>query len=111
VRQPIAGILPVIAPIHHGGKPLDGFLMLTVAVLLAWDTAKTTIWASGGPGCQLRWVPRADGQHPLAGRRPSAIADRYCPGSGRLVNASVAGAFSRLFLAGNDCRSSIRLAG
>jgi hypothetical protein len=99
------------------GKPLHGFLMLTVAVLLAWDEAKTTIWTSGGlrrvrpgPGCQPRWVPGAGDQQPRAGRRSSAMADRHCPGNGRLVCTSVAGAFSRLFLAGNDCRSSVQLA-
>jgi hypothetical protein len=102
VRQPIVGNLPVLAPLFTmvSGKPLDGFLMLTVAVLLAWNAAKTTIWASGCPGCQPRSVPGADGQQPLAGRRPSAIADRHCPGSGRFVYASVAGAFSRLFPGG-----------
>ncbi len=49
LRQPIVGILLLIALFTTvSGKPLDGFLMLTVALLLMWDAARTKIAASGG---------------------------------------------------------------
>jgi hypothetical protein len=49
LRQPIVAILLLIALFTTvSGKPLDGFLMLIVAVLLVWDAARTKIAASGG---------------------------------------------------------------
>ena len=49
LRQPIVAILLLIALFTTvSGKPLDGFLMLTVAMLLIWDAARTKILASGG---------------------------------------------------------------
>jgi hypothetical protein len=44
VRQPIVGMLLLIALFTTiSGKPLDGFLMLTVAMLLAWDAVRTRV--------------------------------------------------------------------
>ena len=49
LRQPIVAILLLIALFTTvSGKPLDGFLMLTVAILLVWDAARTKIVTSGG---------------------------------------------------------------
>ena len=49
LRQPIVAILLLIALFTTvSGKPLDGFLMLTVATLLVWDAARTKIVTSGG---------------------------------------------------------------
>jgi hypothetical protein len=48
VRQPIVLILLLIAFFTTvSGKPLDGFLMLTVAALMLWDAARTLL--RGGP--------------------------------------------------------------
>jgi len=44
LRQPIVLILLLIAFFTTiSGKPLDGFLMLTVAILLVWDAARTRL--------------------------------------------------------------------
>jgi hypothetical protein len=44
LRQPIVLILLLIAFFTTiSGKPLDGFLMLTVATLLVWDAARTRL--------------------------------------------------------------------
>ena len=44
LRQPIVAILLLIALFTTiTGKPLDGFLMLTVATLLAWDAARSCL--------------------------------------------------------------------
>jgi hypothetical protein len=72
LHLPIAAILLLIALFTTvSGKPLDGFLMLTMAVLLVWDATRTKISASGG----LR--------RPRQARLPAAL------GAAGLIYASV----------------------
>jgi hypothetical protein len=75
LHLPIAAILLLIALFTTvSGKPLDGFLMLTMAVLLVWDATRTKISASGG----LR-RPRPG---PVASRAGSGwpyLRQRYTP--------------------------------
>jgi hypothetical protein len=71
LRHPIVVILLLIAFFATiSGKPLDGLLMLLVAVGLAWDTGK-------------RFARRASaGDVPAAVSRPSGLAQGPSPGTG-----------------------------
>jgi hypothetical protein len=61
LRQPIVAILLLIALFTTvAGKPLDGFLMLAVAILLTFDAARTRRRsAAGNPGTNLAAQPVA----------------------------------------------------
>jgi hypothetical protein len=64
VRHPLVGILLLIALCSAiSGKPLDGFLMATVAVLLAWDAARARLrsWPAFPDADTARAQGRRDG--------------------------------------------------
>jgi len=98
LRQPIVLILLLIAFFTTiSGKPLDGFLMLTVAVLLIFDAARTRL--AGEPEA------RADQSLPASAdevgrRRRTAVSRRVMATAlawlaGGLLYAGVVGAFKR----------------
>jgi hypothetical protein len=90
LRQPIVLILLLIAFFGAvAGKPLDGFLMLTVAMFLVWDAA------SGRP---LPPPAAGDAARPAGGRtRPAArqLVTALCWAAPGLLYAIVVGGFSR----------------
>jgi hypothetical protein len=81
LRQPIVLILLLIAFFTTiSGKPLDGFLMLTVAALLVWDAARfrlgyAALRGSAGPGVGTAPSAAAAGSEP-----PGAIERARGPG-------------------------------
>jgi hypothetical protein len=88
--QPIVLILLLIAFFTTiSGKPLDGFLMLTVASLLVWDAARTRL------GYQQMRMPGAA----LAPAPPARRSRRLLVGgswaSAGLVYAGIVGSFKR----------------
>jgi hypothetical protein len=102
MRHPLVGILLLIALCSAiSGKPLDGFLMATVAVLLAWDAARARLrsWP-GSPGADTaRTQGREDGAAP-PGRprsrwRPARLAVSTAGVAAALLYAVIAGMFSR----------------
>jgi hypothetical protein len=73
LRQPIVAILLLIALFTTVvGKPLDGFLMLAVAILLTFDAARSRRQsAAGNPGTSLAAQPvaSAPAEEPVAAAR------------------------------------------
>jgi hypothetical protein len=101
LRQPIVMILLLIAFFTTiSGKPLDGFLMLTVATLLVWDAARLRLAspASRSPGFQAA-PARLAGPAGAPPARAHATWFRllsYVPWvAGGLVYAGVVGSFKR----------------
>ena len=107
LRQPIVAILLLIALFTTiSGKPLDGFLMLTVATLLVWDAARSRLADSAG-NSTIRtagaWAPPAPA-HPGAGQgqpRGTARSSKRRVGlvlawlTAGLLYADVVGSFKR----------------
>jgi hypothetical protein len=98
LRHPLVGVLLLIALCSAiSGKPLDGVLMATVAVLLAWDATRARLrdWP-GYPANTARSPARQEGTAP-----PGRAAARWR--SARLFAAvaaaasyaTIVGAFSR----------------
>jgi hypothetical protein len=76
LRQPIVAILLLIALFTTiSGKPLDGFLMLTVATLLIWDAARARLRGSLAAGSQAASAG-------LAGGLPPGYSALSTPGPG-----------------------------
>jgi len=101
LRHPLVGILLLIALCSAiSGKPLDGFLMATVAVLLAWDAARARLrdWP-GSPGADTARAPgREDGpdRPPRPGlRRSATLAITTAGVAAALSYAVIVGDFSR----------------
>ena len=97
LRQPIVAILLLIALFTTvAGKPLDGFLMLAVAILLTFDAARSLRQgAAGNPGTSLAAQPAASApaDQPRQGlRRLPATAAWLVAGATYCV---VAGSYSR----------------
>jgi hypothetical protein len=99
IRQPIVMILLLIAFFTTiSGKPLDGFLMLTVATLLVWDAARTRLAPGASSGASQAAPARMTA---VAGgpTRPHATwyrLLRYVPWvAGGLAYAGVVGSFKR----------------
>jgi hypothetical protein len=109
LRQPIVAILLLIALFTTvSGKPLDGFLMLTVSVLLVWDAARyrfpaTSRYGATTPATAPATTPAtaADPRTGLpvaanvASSRPRPRLIGIILGSAGLIYAGVVGAFSR----------------
>ena len=102
LRQPLVGILLLIGLCSAiSGKPLDGFLMATVAVLLAWDAARARLRA--WPGYAGADSARSQAQRDSTGA-PERLGSRWRPArltvttagiAAALVYATVVGDFSR----------------
>jgi len=89
LRQPIVAVLLLIAFFTTiSGKPLDGFLMLTVATLLVWDAARSLMGASA-----------AAGRRDVAARPADSSSKKALKGLGWLTGgglyAGIVGSFSR----------------
>lgn len=96
LRQPIVAILLLIALFTAvSGKPLDGFLMLAVATLLALDAARSRrqpASGDGNPGASASMAANAPAGHRHSSRRLTvAVA---CLAAGALY-CGVVGSFSR----------------
>jgi hypothetical protein len=97
LRQPTVAILLLIALFTTvSGKPLDGFLMLAVATLLAFDAARSRLRSANGypgssPGAQPVASALAD-QPRRSLRRLSATAAWLVAGA---IYCAVVGSFSR----------------
>ncbi|HTA02770.1 MAG TPA: hypothetical protein VK802_20490 [Streptosporangiaceae bacterium] len=89
LRQPIVLILLLIAFFTTiSGKPLDGFLMLTVATLLVWDAARTRLGY-----LQVRAPSAARAPVPPARRRRLLVGASWV--SAGLLYAGIVGSFKR----------------
>ncbi len=89
LRQPIVLILLLIAFFTTiSGKPLDGFLMLTVATLLVWDAARTRLGY-----LQVRTPSAARAPVPQARRRRLLVGASWV--SAGLLYAGIVGSFKR----------------
>jgi hypothetical protein len=89
LRQPIVLILLLIAFFTTiSGKPLDGFLMLTVATLLVWDAARTRLGY-----LQVRAPSAARAPVPPARRRGLLVGVSWM--SAGLIYAGTVGSFKR----------------
>jgi hypothetical protein len=105
LRQPIVLILLLIAFFTTiSGKPLDGFLMLTVATLLVWDSARfrlgyAALRRSSGTGDGSGYSATAVGGEPAVGNRARGSALRLLAMipwlAAGLGYAGVVGAFKR----------------
>jgi hypothetical protein len=101
LRHPLVGVLLLIALCSTiSGKPLDGVLMATVAVLLAWDAARASLrgWPGYPEANTARSLARQEGTAP-----PGRAADRWRPA--RLL-AAVAAAVSYATIVGGFSRYS-----
>ena len=98
LRQPIVAVLLLIALFTAiSGKSLDGFLMLTVAMLLAWDAARSRRRSFGRADSLAisRVTPAASGTTPATTRRlPVRLLGMAGAGIGALY-AGIVGSFSR----------------
>ena len=95
LRQPIVLILLLIAFFTTiSGKPLDGFLMLTVATLLAWDAARFRRGCQAALGRRAAPSPTrpAGGEARSTGRRLLPVLGWLIAG---LAYAGVVGSFKR----------------
>lgn len=104
LRHPLVGILLLIALCSAiSGKPLDGFLMATVAVLLAWDAARARLrgWPGSSGADTARTLGREDG---LA--RPGRLGSRWRPARLALTTAVVAAALLYAVIVGGFSRYS-----
>ena len=93
LRQPLVAILLLIALCTAiTGKPLDGFLMLTVATLLVWDAARSRLHQPSRP-VPAYTAPSADGAGRATRRRGvlAGIAGLTAAG----LYATIVGSFSR----------------
>jgi hypothetical protein len=89
LRQPIVLILLLIAFFTTiSGKPLDGFLMLTVATLLVWDAARTRLGY-----LQVRAPSAARAPVPPARRQRLLVGASWV--SAGLIYAGIVGSFKR----------------
>jgi hypothetical protein len=89
LRQPIVLILLLIAFFTTiSGKPLDGFLMLTVATLLVWDAARTRLGY-----LQVRAPSAARAPVPPARRQRLLVGASWV--SAGLLYAGIVGSFKR----------------
>lgn len=102
LRHPLVGILLLIGLCSAiSGKPLDGLLMATVAVLLAWDAARARLRA--WPGYQsadtARMPARQDSAAEVgriaAGRRPARLLAATAAVVAAVLYATIVGDFSR----------------
>lgn len=102
LRHPLVGILLLIALCSAiSGKPLDGFLMATVAVLLAWDAARARLrgWPSS-PGADTARTQGRQNAPAQPGRlgsrwRPLRLAVAAAGVAAALLYAVIVGMFSR----------------
>ena len=101
LRQPLVGILLLIGLCSAiSGKPLDGFLMAIVAVLLAWDATRARLrgW-SIYPSAETVTAPASRDATTRAGRRGRQRKPvRLLAAAGGLaavVYATIVGGFSR----------------
>jgi hypothetical protein len=99
IRQPIVLILLLIAPFTTvTGKPLDGFLMLTVATLLIWDAMRSQPVSYAEFGVLARAAPAEAAARGSAGRRRvpgRQLASGLSWLAAGLVYAEVVGTFTR----------------
>jgi hypothetical protein len=101
IRQPIVMILLLIAFFTTiSGKPLDGFLMLTVATLLVWDAARLRLASPAGRVGGSQAVPSRSatvmGAPAARARAGWSRLLSYLPWlAGGLAYAGVAGGFKR----------------
>jgi hypothetical protein len=94
LRQPIVLILLLIAFFTTiSGKPLDGFLMLTVATLLVWDAARTRLGGQPLATGPASVAPGPARRRLVASRRVLAAALAWLAGG--LLYAGLVGAFKR----------------
>jgi hypothetical protein len=101
LRHPLVGILLLIGLCSAiSGKPLDGFLMAAVAVLLAWDAARARLrtWP-GSPDSETAGAPARLNRTALPGRatarrRPARLLATAGVGAAALY-ATVVGDFAR----------------
>ena len=96
LRQPIVAILLLIALFTTvAGKPLDGFLMLAVAILLIFDAARSRRRSEGDPGATLAEQPvaSAPADQPRRGLRRLLVAAAWLVAGA--IYCAVVGSFSR----------------
>jgi hypothetical protein len=102
LRHPLVGILLLIGLCSAiSGKPLDGFLMATVAVLLAWDAARARLrgWP-GYPGAATASTPARQDPTAPPGRvrtpwRPARLVAAAAGVAAAVSYAAIVGDFSR----------------
>lgn len=94
-RQPVVWILLLIALFTTiSGKPLDGFLMLTVATLLMWDATRARAAQYAGPAARAgATAPGPHRSRPRASRRQVAAGLAWVAAG--LAYAGVVGSFRR----------------
>lgn len=102
LRNPLVGVLLLIALCSAiTGKPLDGFLMLTVAFLLAWDAGRTRMLGpeTGSYQAASRRAAPKDGSVRAGGwarrRRPARLVSVLAWVTAAVVYATLVGAFTR----------------
>ncbi len=103
LRHPLVGILLLIGLCSAiSGKPLDGFLMATVAVLLAFDAARTRLrgWpvdqgADTGARAPARQDRAAQPGPSGAGRRKARLLASAAGVAAAVLYATIVGNFSR----------------
>ncbi|HYK70711.1 MAG TPA: hypothetical protein VEV45_22405 [Streptosporangiaceae bacterium] len=89
LRHPLVGILLLIGLCSAiSGKPLDGALMATVALLLAWDAARARqrYWSEDQTAHPTRTGPR---------RRPARLVAATAGVAAAAAYATIVGGFSR----------------
>lgn len=104
LRQPLVGILLLISLCSAiSGKPLDGFLIATVAVLLAWDAARARLRAwPVSPGASTATAP----PHEAGLAPPGSAAVRPRPARLLVTVVAVAGAAGYAAIVGGFSRYS-----
>ena len=101
LRHPLVGVLLLIGLCSAvSGKPLDGFLMAIVAVLLAWDAARARLRGRTGYPASGTATAQAshDGPAPLGRSGPRSRPAKLVAASGAaaaLLYATIVGGFSR----------------
>lgn len=102
LRQPLVGILLLISLCSAiSGKPLDGFLIATVAVLLAWDAARARLraWPVSPRASTATAPPHEAGLAPPGSAavrpRPARLLVTVVAVAGAAGYAAIVGGFSR----------------